>query len=345
MSQIEQLSPRPNIRLWVFNHCIKGITDQIDFFVSSCKQEGYFVTVSRQPCKNSLNVIVEGLCEKRIGIITGFCREARKKIAVIMTEHFDYTGGKLLVHGIQSDYIADGELALRARMLADSKELTKSFLTMGDLPKLQSIGQYLPSIPLKRIPFPKLEFTRTEEREEQGDFRQELVFTGTMTKHRAHVLDAVRSEGLPIYHPGRMLSQKKKDKLNKEAKIVVNIPQNETWRWLSPMRIFAALRMGRATVSLGTADNSMISNCTLQLNPRDENWLKTLRGCCADWRDMYAEAHQSYSEMAATYKKENGFPHELFNDWGNEEGVASTLHASSFWHNQLAGITFKILRW
>ena len=111
------------------------------------------------------------------------------------------------------------------------------------------------------------------------------------------------------------------------------------------MRIFAALRMGRATVSLGTADNSMISNCTLQLNPKDENWLKTLKGCCADWRDMYAEAHQSYSEMATSYKKENRFPHELFNDWANEEGVASTMHASSFWHNQLEGITVKILRW
>ena len=111
------------------------------------------------------------------------------------------------------------------------------------------------------------------------------------------------------------------------------------------MRIFAALRMGRATVSLGTTDDSIISNCTTQLNLRDENWLKTLRGCCADWRNMYAEAHQSYSEMAASYKKENRFPHELFNDWANEEGVSATRQASSFWYNQLEGITVKILRW
>ena len=87
------------------------------------------------------------------------------------------------------------------------------------------------------------------------------------------------------------------------------------------MRIIAALRCGRATISLGTSDKSEIAACCAQLDIERADWVDALSGQVENWQSLYYESIGSYVEMADSYTKEVGFPHDLFDYWTVVEGL------------------------
>jgi len=94
------------------------------------------------------------------------------------------------------------------------------------------------------------------------------------------------------------------------------------WRWLSLQRIAAALRSGRATVSLGTNDNSKISACTYQLDLDDEQWPEILKEYIENWSLLYKTAHENYTSMAIEYEQLKGFPHDMLEYWAITDQIA-----------------------
>ena len=81
------------------------------------------------------------------------------------------------------------------------------------------------------------------------------------------------------------------------------------------MRVIAGLRCGRATISIGTADDSNIAVCCTQLDVERADWVDALSGHVANWQSLYNQSLASYVEMAESYTKEVGFPHDLFDYW------------------------------
>ena len=89
----------PPVHLWVYNHPFLGITDQVEFFVSTLKQHGYRVSVGREPSQTALNVVIENFSEETKRVLFEFCKATRKRVAVIMTEHLDFEHEQLVMHG------------------------------------------------------------------------------------------------------------------------------------------------------------------------------------------------------------------------------------------------------
>ena len=149
----------------------------------------------------------------------------------------------------------------------------------------------------------------------------DTVFTGVKTGYRANLISVIEASVSTIFTSENHLSKVKRNSANQSANIVLNLPQRSNWKWLSSMRIMAALRNGRATVSLGTSDDSKIACCTYQLNISHDNWLEKLGECAANWQELYLDAHKNYSIMARNFEKEVGFPHELFEVWAITERI------------------------
>lgn len=302
----------PQLHLWVYNHPLHGISDQIEFFFLLLQQRGYAVSMGRKPKQSALNVVIENFSETSSQTLIDFCRQTGKRVALIMTEHLDLEGSELLIHGerlwTDNDYMHPSAQVMRIKCLMDCVPWLSAIFVLGDLPLLEGSERMFPGVPLRTLPFPKLPRVDVTLQMPKNDF----VFSGVLTAFREKVLQTVRGM-YSLGHTTQFLPRKGRDQLNTTARIVLNIPQRPAWRWLSLMRIIAALHCGRATVSIATEDKSWIARCCYQLKETD--WEQHLGEMIDDWQGAYATAYENYEQMRQDFLSERGFPSDLFEYW------------------------------
>ena len=302
----------PPLHLWVYNHPLDGISDQLEFFLSLLKQYGYRVSMSRRPRVDALNVVIENFSETSSKELINFCEQTGKRVAIIMTEHLDLYGNELQIHGQRlwsnNDYMHPATQVARIKNLMDCVPWLRAIFVLGDLPQLEGSDRMFPGIPVRALPFPLLPKIDVAEQAPQHDF----VFSGAETEFRRQVLQRIRASHSLALNT-QFLPRNGRDQLNASARIVLNIPQRPGWRWLSLMRIIAALHCGRATVSIATGDSSWISRCCYQL-PESE-WELRLGEVIGDWKGAYITAYEHYDEMRQDFVSEHGFPSDLFEYW------------------------------
>lgn len=319
----------PPIHLWIYNHPFNGISDQVEFFVSVFNQHGYPISVGRQPSNSSLNVVIENFSQQTRDVLTNYCKRSRKRVAVIMTEHLDFDSGQIFVHGdplwSDNDYMHPATQVNRIRYLIDCMPCIRCFFVLGDLPELRNISGMLPGIDVRSIPFPRFDFVEIDDAETSSKITNELLFTGFMTDYRSSIISQLKESSFTLACPQKFVSRKNRDTMNRSAKLVLNIPQRKDWRWLSLMRVVAALRCGRATVSLGTKDNSQIAACCHQLDISDQRWLDEIKGSVNNWTSLYKTAYDNYMLMAENFERSRGFPHDMFEFWAITDHLAKKI--------------------
>lgn len=320
---------KPPIHLWIYNHPFNGISDQVEFFVSSFKQNGYSVSIGRQPSNSSLNVVIENFSTQTRDVLTKFCLTTRKRVAVIMTEHLDFDSGQIFIHGeplwSDNDYMHPATQVNRIRNLIDCLPCIRCFFVLGDLPELRNMSAMLPGIDVRSIPFPRFDPVQIENTETKSQIANDLLFTGFITDYRASIIALLKANSFSLACPQKFVSRKNRDTMNRSVKLILNIPQRKEWRWLSLMRIVAALRCGRATVSLGTKDDSQISVCCYQLDISDQRWLDELRESVSNWAPLYKTAYDNYMLMAEEFERSRGFPHDILEFWSMTDRIEKSL--------------------
>lgn len=311
----------PRVHLWLFNHPFHGVSDQVEFFVMSLRQHGIAVSVSRHPNPEALNIIIENLSQRTAQIVIDFCVATGKRVGVIMTEHIDFIDERLFIHGeplgTHNDYMHPVTQAARIHNLLDCLPFIRCFFVLGDLPELRGFDMMCPGMQVSTIPFPQLDYIELDSIERVSPVF-DCVFTGYLTSYREKLLTGIK-QNLTVMSPTGFSSRKVRDRYNTQARIALNIVQRPKWHWISLMRVIAALRVGRATVSIGTADNSKISACCTQLDISDADWLERLRGYTSNWRNTYQRAHEDYKIMATAFEQDKPFPNDLFDYWAVTE--------------------------
>jgi hypothetical protein len=321
---LRQIERRPAVHLWIYNHPFYGISDQIEYFLQAFRQHGYPVSVGRKPVESALNVVIENFSVQSRDTLIDFCARTRKRVAVIMTEHIDFVDRRILIHGdplwSDNDYMHPATQAERLKCLMSCQAYIKLFMVLGDLPELRNFGNLMIGAEVRAIPFPKIEYVDAKATT-AAPLKSDLLFTGFATEYRERILPEVKALGLSVVFPRKFVSRKQRDGLNGSARIVLNIPQRENWRWLSLMRIIAALRCGRATVSLGTTDTSRIAACTYQLDLHRPGWHDQLKAYVADWTTAYDGMYEGYCRLVRDYEQEHPFPHDVMEYWAITDRV------------------------
>lgn len=322
-------SKKPPIHLWIYNHPFHGISDQVEFFIATFEQHGYSVSIGRQPSDSSLNVVIENFSTQTRDVLTKFCMATRKRVAVIMTEHLDFNDGQIFIHGAplwsDNDYMHPATQVGRIKNLFDCLPCIRCFFVLGDLPELRNMSAMLPGIDVRSIPFPKFDSVQTEDTETLSQIACDLLFTGFMTDYRADILALLKANSFLLACPQKFVSRKNRDTMNRSAKLILNIPQRKEWRWLSLMRIVAALRCGRATISIGTKDDSQIAACCYQLDISNQRWLDELKESVHNWASLYKTAYNNYVLMAEEFEHARGFPHDMLEFWAITDRLAKKV--------------------
>jgi hypothetical protein len=314
-----------HVHLWIYNHSFYGISDQIDYFLQAFRQHGYLVSVGREPDNSALNVVIENFSLQTRKTLIDFCMLTRKRVAVIMTEHIDFIDRSILIHGdplwSDNDYMHPVTQAERLKCLMSCQPYIKFFMVLGDLPELRNFDKLMVGADVRAIPFPRIDRIAPGESVDMRQPPNDLLFTGYVTAYRERILPTVASLGLSVTSPRKFVSRRERDRLNRSAKLVLNIPQRENWRWLSLMRIIAGLRCGRATVSLGTNDTSRIAACTYQLALDRPDWKKELRNYVANWTTAYEKMYDAYCQLAKDFELEHPFPKDMMEFWAITDRV------------------------
>lgn len=323
-ASITRLQPNvtlPRVRLWIFNHDIRGITEQVEFFVLSMRQYGYSVAVSKHPDPEALNVVIENFNHDSLDRIREFCRTYGKRVAVIHTEHLDFTAQGVEFHGqalgLVDDYMSFPVKRIRLLCLSLLTEYVSCFFRLGDLPALAGISEMYPGIPIYSIPFPALPAVACRNVLQRRDEpAYDFIFSGKLTSYRRQVLEKISNR-----YRARVLealvSRHRRDWANFDARFVLNIPQREDWKWVSSMRVLAALRCGRATVSLNTALSDQISPFCINLSISEAAGPASA-SLLASYQSIYSEKMYSYNEFAHSASNAR-FPSDVFRLWADIE--------------------------
>jgi hypothetical protein len=306
------------VHLWLFNHQFQAITEQVEFFCNSLRDHGYRTTVSRYPAPHALNVVIENFSQGANERITSFCDAHGKRVAVILTEHLDLKSGQLFFHDKPiiktDDYMTSVMKKNRTSNLLLLRNRISCFLRLGDLPRLHRLEEVLPGIPVRSIPFPTV--TPMDRSLNRQIFTHDFVFTGVLTRYRRKVLSLI-SKSFTVYARA-LVSRRRRDAINAMARLVLNIPQYSGWQWLSPMRVLAALRCGRATMTLRTPAQTAIDAVCLSVDYPDEWDLRTVRNALANAKDSFEQKYAIYSRFVCSSANAE-FPHSDFHLWGRIE--------------------------
>ena len=315
----------PPVHLWIYNHPFYGISDQIEYFVGAFQQNGYTVSVGREPADTALNVVIENFSAQTRDTLIEFCSRTRKRVGVIMTEHIDFVARRIFIHGdplwSNNDYMHPATQVERLKCLMSCQPYIKFFMVLGDLPELRNFSDMMVGADVRAIPFPGIDHRDHYENDAARRPKHDLLFTGYVTQYREKLLVQAASPGLSVASPQKFVSRKRRDQLNESARIVLNLPQRESWQWLSLMRVMAALRCGRATVSLGTHDTSRIAGCCYQLDLQDSGWKDQLKAYVADWTTAYDRMYERYCRQAEDFEQTHPFPHDMMEYWAITDRV------------------------
>lgn len=314
----------PAIHLWIFNHPFKGVSEQVDFFCSSLRDQGLAVTVSRYPRRDALNVVIENFSIEATDRILAFCEESRKRVAVILTEHLDFRGSTLFFHGQPitkvNDYMDPGNKISRMTNLLVLRDRISLLLRLGDLPKLEKFENVVPGVPVRSIPYP---FTSPANRELKG-FKAEydFAFTGVLTKYRRQTLARLQ-KSYRVYVPHgygvqNLVSRRMRDAINCQAKLVLNIPQTADWQWVSPMRVLAALRCQRLTATFKPREETLIDCASVFTTFTGSNLSHEVEQALEDPKEIYFRKLDAYNSMVRS-DRNPAFPHGDFSLWGHLE--------------------------
>ncbi|SCY21035.1 hypothetical protein SAMN05216420_103194 [Nitrosospira sp. Nl5] len=308
------------IRLWIFNHPIRYITEQIEFFYLALKSQGREVTISNHPDPSALNVVIENFNKHSAGVVETFCRKYHKRVGMILTEHLDFYQDEIFFHGtrlgIDSDYMHPATKRERLLNLILLREHTKCFFRLGDLPMLSGIERMLPGIPVITIPFPELKLTDRSPRSLSEPPAYDFIFTGYLTNYRRQILGKLGKQ-YNLWVANTMSSRRRRDALNTMGRFVLNIPQNENWPWISSMRVLAALRCGRVTVTTNTDRGGAIPPICLQFDKK-ELFGTAVADALVKYEHIFEEKFNAYTTFV-TSKQNAPFPEDVFAVWGRME--------------------------
>lgn len=294
------------IHLWIFNHNkYFGICDQVLFITRYCKDNGIPVSIGREPSDTSYNVLIECFDDQSVSQVVKYCEKNETKIGIVLTEHLDIDdSGKIKLHGQSlsgySEYIPIEQLVYRSNALFSLSPFTNFYFTLGDLPKLNGIGNFSTNVHVLNLCYPKIDIDYKINCNAMYDF----IFFGQLTPYRRLVLDKIKSYGYKISPTPSAVSSHVRKTLLRNAKMNLNIPQSSEWKWESPMRVMAGLIAGRMTVNVGDLDKCDISVATLNTNFDQCDSMK-IKSIIDNFQAFNLDAINAYNKMALGSKDDN----------------------------------------
>lgn len=257
------------VNIALLNNPFWAVADQVEALTDIFAENKVEFRVSKELRHGFLNIIIENFDKEGLEKIHKFCLKSDEKVAVLMTEHIDFIGGRFFFHGKRL-HETEGYLGHHARRrrllgLVNLRNCIFCFIRIGDLPELQNLDACFTEVPIYRFNFAQIDSpsNRLSESKLAPAQSYDCAFAGNLTEHRTQVLKDIEARIRLVKTTGT-LSRKRRNDVYLSAKFILNIPQNNEWPWVSSMRIYAGLKSGRPLINF-TVSNLVGENGSVPL--------------------------------------------------------------------------------
>lgn len=297
----------------VFNHRPRtGIVDHLWFIKALCTYEKIDLEISDDLRPDALNILQENFTDNSVEVVQTFCQRWRKRVAIVLTEHLEVKEGAVHFNfGPLNNGGPPGNKSERFWSLCLLADHIFTFFTFGELPDLEAARVVFPASNMCALPYPHI-YVASRQRTPEYD----IVFTGQIAAYRRKILTALSRRYRVIAVDISHTSEDDREKVHAQAKVAINIPQNEKWRLGSPMRTLYSLRQGLPMVQYGEADETLISREVARGTSLEE----AIEDPIGVWRHQM----DKYERMIVSPLNPR-FPRGLFEIWREVEGA--TLEA------------------
>lgn len=257
------------INLWIEDDVLVSVIDQVSFMSRLFEQLNFEFRTS-----NTLDPLATNICIENFNATTNrrlreFNEKHKKRVGIILTEHIDmhpFDGVKVYGRSLSenNDYIDRNTIQRRLTFLFDALEYSFGVFTLGDEPELQNFEIMVPGLQKFIFPYPRLYPQKTNSRKVNKSSK--FLFSGTKTKYREQVLKKLETAGLNVTNNFKLLPENERKQLLDVHDCMLNIPQFNDWKWISPMRVMAGLDAGLPSLSIGTSDTTSISKVVPQVS-------------------------------------------------------------------------------
>jgi hypothetical protein len=248
-----------DVVLTSFNHGNpNAISDQL-FFLQEILRGRCNFRFSNELVEADYIVLIEYFDQKTLNKMNEYLlRNKNSKIIVVLTEHIDLIQDQLLFHGksihTDNDYMTPADKSLRIEGLLKTRFLVDFYITLFDLPELVGFDRLLPGKKVVRLSGYSIRkiFNQTKP---EYDF----IFFGKLTDYRKDILEKlIKSYSVRI--ESKFINEYELADLINKSSVVLNIPQDKDWKWLSIMRCLRSLNLGRPVInfsltSIGNTNN------------------------------------------------------------------------------------------
>jgi len=232
-----------------------GVTDQVEQLSFFFEQNSIEYKISYLLDPNAINIVIENFTENSIEVIQSFCNKWNKKILIVMTEHISLDNGivKFGPYSLSNtDYI--GNMSQRFYSLSLLFEHTIGFSTIGELPFLYDLKKMFFVEKVYRFDYPVINHKMVSTPSTTKKY--DMSFSGFLTNYRSKIISELKSRYKFKYHDITRSDRQRKDNAM-SARVAVNIPQEEDWPWVSPMRVIYYLSIGIPCVHIGKGDKTL----------------------------------------------------------------------------------------
>jgi len=234
-----------HLNLCLFNHDKNGVTDQVEEIIDILS-DVVNITVSKNFDIHSNNLLIENFNNYQVDKLRHLKKINNRRLFVMLTEHIETDIDSTLYLNNQKwdqnrEYIPN--LYNRFVNLISMGDIIDAYIVLYNLPNVMNIRKILPSAILFDLRSNK-KFNLDKVYEKKIDF----CFVGALTDYRIKILNQLSTKFNVKYDSN--ISFQMRTKLIKESKYVLNIPQFDSWKNISPMRILSAAREGVATINI-----------------------------------------------------------------------------------------------
>lgn len=251
-----------SINFCVLSHPKEVIFDQIDFLSDALKASGYSLSVSEMLDPESINIVQEGFFSRcSSDYVREFCSRYQKKVVVILTEHMEIIGNNININGFRLNAKNDvmQNASERFYNLCLLLPYIRSFAILGHFPDKAKIQGIFPATPIQSIPYTPINLQEPIKQTRKSDFS----FTGTLTPYREKLLKAIQKEFTCHYGFEDTIARRRE--VISTSKFHLQIPQNKSWRQISPMRVLFAIKSGTPVLNISDHEDFFFTD---QIIPR-----------------------------------------------------------------------------
>lgn len=259
---------KPKIHICTFNVYTYVVEDTIKILKDSLKDD-FEISVSKELKVNVTNIIFENFNLYSVNKIKQIKKKNNFKIIVVLSEHMNLDSNKRLVlnniiWNHKRSYLIN--LYDRFLFLTSIINLIDCFIVLYDIPIISNLKKIFPNTKIFSIGY-NYSFENNLSKK-----KYDFCFIGTITASREIILNKL-SKKFCVYFKKNMSMNVKENIFNK-SKYSLNIPQEEKWSFISPVRIFSSLRKKLRTINILYSDYHVKSPFSNTLNLKLDELLK-----------------------------------------------------------------------